>query len=135
LATDLAQRIERFEPDVVVGVPTLGLTLASRVARKLSHTRYVPLGTPRKFWYRDDLSAPLSSVTTPDQEKRLYIDPRMLPLLEGRRVALVDDVISSGGGVKVTGLVDMRHDRAISRAAIYAARARHSANAAERLRL
>jgi adenine/guanine phosphoribosyltransferase-like PRPP-binding protein len=99
LAADLAQRIESFEPDVVVGLPTLGLTLASAVARKLGHTRFVPLGTSRKFWYRDDLSAPLSSVTTPDQEKRLYIDPRMLPLLEGRRVALVDDVISSGASI------------------------------------
>jgi adenine/guanine phosphoribosyltransferase-like PRPP-binding protein len=99
LATDLAQRIESFEPDVVVGLPTLGLTLASAVARKLGHARYVPLGTSRKFWYRDDLSAPLSSVTTPDQEKRLFVDPRMLPLLEGRRVALVDDVISTGASM------------------------------------
>jgi hypothetical protein len=55
LATDLAQRIERFEPDVVVGLPTL----ASAVARKLGHARYAPLGTPRKVWYRDDLPAPL----------------------------------------------------------------------------
>jgi adenine/guanine phosphoribosyltransferase-like PRPP-binding protein len=99
LAADLAQRIERFEPDVVVGLPTLGLTLASAVAQKLGHARYIPLGTSRKFWYRDDLSAPLTSVTTPDQEKRLYVDPRMLPLLEGRRVALVDDVISSGASI------------------------------------
>jgi adenine/guanine phosphoribosyltransferase-like PRPP-binding protein len=38
-------------------------------------------------------------VTTPDQQKRLFIDPRMLPLLEGRRIALVDDVISSGASM------------------------------------
>jgi adenine/guanine phosphoribosyltransferase-like PRPP-binding protein len=67
LATDLAQRIECLEPDVVVGLPTLGLTLASAVPRKLGHARYVPLGTSRKVWYRDDLP-PLSSVTTPHQE-------------------------------------------------------------------
>ena len=51
----------------------------------------------------DALSLPVSSVTTPGQQKRLYIDPRMLPLLEGRRVALVDDVISSGQSI-VAGL-------------------------------
>ncbi len=45
------------------------------------HKRYVPLGTSRKFWYVDDLSVPLSSITTPGQKKRLYVDPRMLPLL------------------------------------------------------
>ena len=42
---------------------------------------------------------PLSSITTPDQVKRLYVDPRMLPLLKTRRVALVDDVISSGSSI------------------------------------
>ena len=99
LATELAAKLAAFEPDVVAGLPTLGLTLASAVARKLGHSRYVPLGTSRKFWYVDDLSVPLSSITTPDQKKRLYVDPRMLPLLEGRRVALIDDVISSGTSI------------------------------------
>jgi adenine/guanine phosphoribosyltransferase-like PRPP-binding protein len=96
LATSLAQKLAAFAPEVVVGLPTLGLTLASAVAQKLGHARYVPLGNSAKFWYRAQLSVPLSSVTTPDQQKRLFIDPRMLPLLEGRRIALVDDVISSG---------------------------------------
>lgn len=99
LATELAAKLAAFEPDVVAGLPTLGLTLTSAVARKLGHSRYVPLGTSRKFWYVDDLSVPLSSITTPDQKKRLYVDPRMLPLLEGRRVALIDDVISSGTSI------------------------------------
>jgi len=96
LASSLAQKLAAFAPDIVIGLPTLGLTLASAVAQKLGHTRYVPLGNSAKFWYRAALSVPLSSVTTPDQEKRLFIDPRMLPLLEGRRIALIDDVISSG---------------------------------------
>jgi adenine/guanine phosphoribosyltransferase-like PRPP-binding protein len=96
LAADLAQKLLPFAPEVVIGLPTLGLTLASAVAQELGLSRYVPLGNSAKFWYRRDLSVPLSSVTTPDQDKRLYIDPRMLPLLPGRRVALIDDVISSG---------------------------------------
>ncbi len=102
LANDLAAKLKVFEPDVVVGLPTLGLTLASEVARRLGHSRYVPLGTSRKFWYLDALSVPMSSITT-QQEKRLYVDPRMLPLLQGRRVALIDDVISSGTSI-VAGL-------------------------------
>jgi adenine/guanine phosphoribosyltransferase-like PRPP-binding protein len=100
LAADLAGRLSRFEPEVVVGLPTLGLTLASAVALKLGHARYVPLGTSRKFWYLPELSVDLSSVTTPDQQKSLFVDPRMLPLLAGRRAALVDDVISSGASIR-----------------------------------
>ena len=103
LAETLAARIAAYDVEVVAGLPTLGLTLASAVARALGHSRYVPLGTSRKFWYREELSVSLSSITTPNQEKRLYIDPRMLPLLEGKRVALVDDVISSGASI-VSGL-------------------------------
>ena len=102
LAADLAAQLLPFKPDVVVGLPTLGLTLAAAVARHLGHSRYVPLGTSRKFWYLEELSVPMSSVTT-RQEKRLYIDPRMLPLIENRRVALVDDVISSGSSI-IAGL-------------------------------
>jgi adenine/guanine phosphoribosyltransferase-like PRPP-binding protein len=99
IAADLAAKLSPFQPEIVVGLPTLGLTLASAVAQKLGHSRYVPLGTSRKFWYREELSVPLSSITTPEQSKRLYVDPRMLPLLIGRRVALVDDVISSGASI------------------------------------
>jgi len=96
LAASLAQQLASFAPQIVVGLPTLGLTLSSAVAQKLGHSRYVPLGNSAKFWYRPELSVPLSSVTTPEQQKRLFIDPRLLPLLQGRRIALIDDVISSG---------------------------------------
>jgi hypothetical protein len=37
-----------------------------------------------------------ASFAVEDQQKTIYLDPRSLPLLEGRRVAVVDDVISSG---------------------------------------
>ncbi len=102
LAQDLVDKLRSCNIDIVVGLPTLGLTLAAAVARHLGHSRYVPLGTSRKFWYLDELSVPMSSITT-QQQKRLYIDPRMLPLLDGKRVALVDDVISSGTSI-IAGL-------------------------------
>ena len=96
IAEGLAAELAPFDPDVIIGLPTLGLTVASGVARKLGHARYVPLGTSLKFWYEERLSVPLSSITSPGHNKRLYVDPRMLPLMEGSRAALVDDVTSSG---------------------------------------
>jgi adenine/guanine phosphoribosyltransferase-like PRPP-binding protein len=100
IADDLARKLESYDVEIVAGLPTLGLTLAGALAPKLGHARYVPFGTSRKFWYREELSVPLSSITTPEQAKRLYADPRMLPLLLGRRVALIDDVISSGASIE-----------------------------------
>lgn len=103
LADAMAAIARGFAPDVVVGVPTLGLPLAAGVARRLGHPRMVALGTSRKFWYREDLSEPLASITTPGTGagagKRIYLDPRMLPVLAGRRVLVVDDVVSSGSSM------------------------------------
>lgn len=95
LAAPLAAMTRPQTPEVIVAVPTLGLSLAGNVARRLGHFRLVPLGTSRKFWYDEALSEPIASITT-RQERRIYLDPRMLPLLAGRRVAVVDDVVSSG---------------------------------------
>jgi len=81
--------------DIVVGMPTLGLALAPLVAERLGHANYVPLSYSRKYWYDDALSEPVHSITTPVPGKRVYIDPNLVPRLTGRKVALVDDTISS----------------------------------------
>jgi len=99
LAGALVEQLAPFAPDVIIGVPTLGLPLAANVARRLGHHRMVALGTSRKFWYRDELSEPMSSITSPTHAKTIFLDPRVLPLLDGKRVALIDDVISSGSSM------------------------------------
>lgn len=99
LADAMAEAARDAAPDVVIGVPTLGLPLANAVARRLGHARMVALGTSRKFWYTDAFSEPIRSITSPGAGKTIYLDPRVLPLLKGRRVLLVDDVISTGSSI------------------------------------
>jgi len=99
LADLLAERLTPLAPEVIVAVPTLGLPLANAVARRLGHTRMVALGTSKKFWYDEALSEPMSSITSPLAGKRIYLDPRMLPICEKRRVAVIDDVISTGSSM------------------------------------
>ena len=96
LALHMAEGAKQHAFDVVIGLPTLGLAFAPLVARHLGHSRYVPLGYSRKYWYRDELSEPVSSITTPGKGKLLYIDPNQLSLIAGKRVLVVDDAVSSG---------------------------------------
>jgi len=99
LSTAMAELARPLRPDIVVGMPTLGMVVAASVGRKLGHPHYVPLSYSRKFWFEDELSIPVNSITTPVQPKTVYIDPRMLERLDGKRVLLVEDVISTGGTV------------------------------------
>jgi adenine/guanine phosphoribosyltransferase-like PRPP-binding protein len=99
LTTHMAELAREFDPEVVIGMPTLGMVYGSRVAEKLGHTRYVPLGYSRKFWYEEELSVPVCSITSPTKPKTVYIDPRLLERMRGKRVILVDDVVSSGGSL------------------------------------
>jgi adenine/guanine phosphoribosyltransferase-like PRPP-binding protein len=96
LADHMAKQAQLLGAEILVGLPTLGLAFASPVAARLGQPRYVPLGYSRKFWYDDALSQPVSSITTQNDDKRLRLDPNLLTLIRGRRVALVDDAISSG---------------------------------------
>lgn len=93
---ELARRSRHLVPEVVVGLPTLGLMVAPGVAQNLGLPHFVPMGYSRKFWYDDALSESVSSVTTPTQDKRLYLDPNLVSRIAGRRVVIVDDVVSRG---------------------------------------
>ena len=96
LAEHMAAQIAAKAPDVIVGLPTLGLALAPLVARRLGHAAFVPFGTSRKYWYDEGLSQPLKSLTTAQAGRNLYVDPNLVPRLAGARAVILDDTISTG---------------------------------------
>lgn len=100
LAAFLADALAPMRPEVIVALPTLGHAVGAAVARLLGHTNWVALGTSRKIWYEEALSVPLASITSPGAGRRLWLDPRILPRLAGRRAVLIDDVISTGASMR-----------------------------------
>jgi adenine/guanine phosphoribosyltransferase-like PRPP-binding protein len=96
LSSHMAELARPLSPEIIVGMPALGMVLAASVAEKLGHSCYVPLSYSRKFWFDEGMSVRVQSITTPAQPKRVYMDPRIVDRLAGKRVALVDDVISTG---------------------------------------
>jgi len=96
LAGWIAADVRHFDAEVVVGLPTLGHTVGAAVARVLGHPNWVAPGTTRKLWYDEALSVATRSVTSPGEGRTMWLDPRLLRRLSGRRVLLVDDVICTG---------------------------------------
>ncbi len=95
----MAEAVAPLGAEMVLGLPTLGHVFAPLLAERLGHPHWVAAGYSRKLWYEDRLSVPMRSITT-TAERRLWLDPRMLPRLAGRRVLLVDDVISTGSSAQ-----------------------------------
>lgn len=98
-------------PEIIVGLPTLGHTVGAATARALGHTGWIAPSTTRKRWYDDDASVALGSITSPaagaNRCRRMWLDPRLLHRMRGRRVVLVDDVISTGSSA-LAGLALLR---------------------------
>ncbi|WP_206931594.1 phosphoribosyltransferase [Roseococcus thiosulfatophilus] len=99
LSTWMAEAARPLGAEAVLGLPTLGHVFAPVVAEALGHPNWVAAGYSRKRWYDEALSVTIHSITTTG-ERRLWLDPLMLDRLRGKRVLLVDDVVSSGASAQ-----------------------------------
>jgi adenine/guanine phosphoribosyltransferase-like PRPP-binding protein len=92
---ELAAVLAPFEVDIVATVATMGIPVAIEVTRALGLDQYVILHKTPKIHLADAVSERVRSITT-DVEQRLLFDRARIPDVAGRRVAIVDDVISTG---------------------------------------
>ncbi|HXQ43455.1 MAG TPA: phosphoribosyltransferase family protein [Acidimicrobiales bacterium] len=96
--TELAELLAPYGADVVVSVATMGIPLAIEVTRALGLDDYLILQKTPKIHLQDAISEPVTSITT-GAPQRLLFDRARVPVVAGRRVAVVDDVISTGASV------------------------------------
>jgi adenine/guanine phosphoribosyltransferase-like PRPP-binding protein len=95
---ELAELMRPARPDIVVSVATMGIPLAIEASRALGLDDYVILHKTPKIHLGETWAEPVHSITT-DKEQRLRMDPARVPAVRGRRVAVVDDVISTGASL------------------------------------
>jgi adenine/guanine phosphoribosyltransferase-like PRPP-binding protein len=95
---ELAELMKPAEPEIVVSVATMGIPLAIEASRALGIDDYVILHKTPKIHLGETWSEPVHSITT-DREQRLRLDPARAGAIEGKRVAVVDDVISTGASL------------------------------------
>jgi adenine phosphoribosyltransferase len=98
---ELADVLAPYELDVVATVATMGIPLAVEVTRHLGLDQYVVLHKTPKIHLADAISEPVRSITT-NVEQRLLFDRARLDDVRAKRVAIVDDVISTGASTGAT---------------------------------
>jgi adenine phosphoribosyltransferase len=93
--SELAEILRPYNVDIVATVATMGIPVAVEVTRHLGLDQYVILHKTPKIHLADAVSETVRSITT-DAEQRLLFDRARIKDVEGKRVAIVDDVISTG---------------------------------------
>ncbi|HOB64536.1 MAG: adenine phosphoribosyltransferase [Clostridiales bacterium] len=84
--------------DIVITAESKGLQLAHCVARNLGQKFYAVARKSLKLYMQDGISVTVKSITTKNVQT-LYLSAHDAGLLKGKKVAVVDDVISTGGSL------------------------------------
>ncbi len=96
---ELAERLSPHHPEIVATNATCGIPVAIEVSRALGLDDYLVLQKTKKIHLADAIARPLRSITT-DTDQELYLDRARTHAVEGRRVVVVDDVISTGTTIR-----------------------------------
>ncbi len=83
------------EYDYIITAEAKGIPLAHEMARQAGNPKYILARKAPKLYMTDVFSSTVRSITTA-KEQTLYLDGGDAALMKGKRVLIVDDVISTG---------------------------------------
>ena len=108
------------EFDIIITAESKGIPLICEMARLNGNERYVLARKAPKLYMRDVLSVEVRSITT-DHKQTLCLDGSDAEYMKGKRVVIVDDVISTGESLRaLEALVEKAGGNIVGRMAILA---------------
>ena len=117
-ARDLLKKAPQY--DYILTAEAKGIPLAHEMARQAGDAKYILARKGPKLYMRDIFSVTVNSITTA-KEQKLYLDGADAQLMKGKKILLVDDVISTGESLKaLEALVEKAGGEICGRMAILA---------------
>lgn len=96
-ARELLKKCPDF--DVIITAESKGIPLAYEMSKQAMEKDYVVARKAPKLYMKDVISTNVNSITT-DHIQSLCIGNRDINMLEGKKVLIVDDVISTGESLR-----------------------------------
>ena len=108
------------EVDFIVTAEAKGIPLAYEISRILNLNEYVVARKSIKAYMEEPIEVEINSITTTNSQK-LYLNNQDAKKIKGKRIVLVDDVISTGQSLKaLERLVEKAGGKVLAKAAILA---------------
>lgn len=115
----LARKVKRRRVDVILTAEAKSIALAYELAKLLGHPRFIVARKSLKAYMGDYVAHKLKSITTKNDQE-LVLTREEAESLSGRRVCLLDDVVSTGGTLKaLEALVAGAGGKVACRAAVW----------------
>lgn len=116
-ATELLKLVPDY--DVLLTAESKGIPLAYEMARQ-ADKKYILARKSIKLYMKDPVQVDVKSITT-EAPQHLYLDALDLAYLSGKRVLIVDDVISTGRSLQsLENLVNIAGGSVVGKAAVLA---------------
>lgn len=117
-ASELLKRAPEY--DYLITAESKGIPLAHEMARQHGDDTYFLARKSVKLYMRDVISAEVQSITTAAKQT-LYLDGHLAAKMKGKRILIVDDVISTGESLRaIEALVEKAGGQICGRIAILA---------------
>ena len=122
LTEKCAQALAKKVPphDVMITAESKGIPLVYEMAKVLGVNKYILARKAKKLYMEDIISYDVDSITT-TKRQTLYLDGKDAEYMKGKRVLIVDDVISTGESLRALEyIVSSSGGEIVGRAAILA---------------
>ena len=85
--------------EVLITAESKGLQLTHVTARELNQHYYAVARKSKKLYMQDGIDITIESSITTGQEQKLYLSKHDVDLIKGKKVGIVDDVVSTGASL------------------------------------